>query len=324
MTVTGPDGLLALARGFQESRVLLTGAELDLFTLLSREALGVEALATRLGTDRRALATLLDALAAMAILEKRDGLYRTAPGAACLSAESPDSIHPMLLHAAALWARWTTLTRRVGGSPLPERAPEESLRAFIGAMHVVASPQADRMVAAAGVGSARRLLDVGGGPGTYTMAFLRADAALDATLFDLAPVVEIARERLDGTGLLGRVTLVPGDFEKDELPGGQDLAWLSAVIHQNSPAQNEALFGRIFRALVSGGRLVLRDHVMEPNRTHPRAGALFAVNMLVGTSGGGTYTFDEIKAGLERAGFTRVRLLRSGEQMDALVEAFRP
>jgi hypothetical protein len=324
MTVTGPDELLALARGFQESRVLLTGAELDLFTLLSREPLGVEALATRLGADRRALGTLLDALAAMELLEKRDGRYLTARSATCLSADAPDSIHPMLLHAAALWARWTTLTRRVGGTPLPERAPEESFRAFIGAMHVVASPQADQIVAAAGVGGARRLLDVGGGPGTYTMAFLRADPALSATLFDLPPVVEIAREKLENTGLLARVTFVPGDFEKDELPSGHDLAWLSAVIHQNSSAQNEALFGRIFRALVPVGRLVLRDHVMEPNRTHPRAGALFAVNMLVGTSGGGTYTFDEIRAGLERAGFTRIRLLRSGERMDALVEAFRP
>jgi SAM-dependent methyltransferase len=324
VSVTSPEALLALARGFQESRVLLTGAEFDLFTLLSREALTASEMAGRLGADRRALTTLLDALSAMEVLEKRDDVYRTAPGARCLSADSPDSIHPMLLHAAALWARWTTLTRRVGGTPLPERAADESLRAFIGAMHVVASPQADQIVAAAGVGNARSLLDVGGGPATYTAAFLRADPALVATLFDLPPVIEIARERLVKAGLSGRVTLVPGDFEKDELPKGHDLAWLSAIIHQNGPEQNEALFGRIFRALVPGGRLLVRDHVMEPDRTRPRAGALFAVNMLVGTSGGGTYTFAEIRTGLERAGFTRVRLFQSGQRMDALVEAFRP
>lgn len=324
MSATSPEALLALARGFQESRVLLTGAELDLFTLLSRESLSAPEIAGRLGADRRALTTLLDALAAMELLERREGLYRTAPAAACLSADAPDSILPMLLHAAALWARWTTLTRRVGGTPIPERAPEESLRAFIGAMHVVASPQADRVVAAAGVSGARRLLDVGGGPATYTMAFLAAEPGLSATLFDLPPVVEIARERLAKAGLEGRVTLVPGDFDKDELPAGNDLAWLSAIIHQNSPAQNEALFARIFRALVPGGRLILRDHVMEPDRTRPRAGALFAVNMLVGTSGGGTYTFEEIRAGLERTGFTRIRLIQAGERMDALVEAFKP
>ncbi len=324
MSATSPEALLALARGFQESRVLLTGAELDLFTLVSKESLDAEAIARRIKAEPRATAVLLDALAAMEILEKRDGHYRTAPAAACLSAETPDSIHPMLLHAAALWARWTTLTRRVGGTPLPERHPDESLRAFIGAMHVIGAPQADRIVAAAGATGARNLLDVGGGPATYTAAFLRAEPALVATLFDLPPVIEIARERLAKAGLAARVTLVPGDFEKDDLPPGHDLAWLSAIIHQNSPSQNEALFRRIFHALVPGGRLVLRDHVMEPDRTRPRAGALFAVNMLVGTSGGGTYTFDEIREGLTRAGFSRVGLVRSGERMDALVEAFRP
>ncbi|MFI5180477.1 MAG: methyltransferase [Thermoanaerobaculia bacterium] len=324
MPPLSPDALIALARGFQESRVLLTGAELDLFTLLSREPLGVEALASRLGADRRGLATLLDALAAMEVLEKRDGLYRTASGASCLSADAPDSIHSMLLHAAALWARWTTLTRRVGGTPLHERAPEEGLKAFILAMDVIGAPQAPHLVAAAGISGVRRLLDVGGGPATYTMAFLAASPELSVTLFDLPAVVEIARERLRKAGLLSRVALLAGDFETDELPPGHDLAWLSAIIHQHSPAQNDALYARIFRALVPGGRLLVRDHVMDPSRTHPRAGALFAVNMLVGTAGGGTYTFDEIRDGLSRAGFARVRLLRSGERMDALVEAFRP
>jgi len=324
MAPLSPEALIALARGFQESRVLLTAAEFDLFTLLARQPLTAEAIAARLGADLRAITVVLDALSAMEVLEKKDGLYRTSPSASCLSADAPDSIHPMLLHAAALWARWTTLTKRVGGTPLHERPPAESLRAFILAMHVVGAPKADRIVAEVGVGRARRLLDVGGGPATYTMAFLRADPALVATLFDLPPVIEIARERLSRAGLAGRVTLVPGDFDKDELPEGHDLAWLSAIIHQNSPEQNDALYARIFRALVPGGRLLVRDHVMDGSRTRPRAGALFAVNMLVGTAGGGTYSFEEIRAGLARAGFLRIRLLQSGERMDALVEAFRP
>ncbi len=318
------DALLALSRGFQESRVLLTGAELDLFTLLSKESLTAEAVAERLGADLRALTIELDALAAMGLLVKAGDAYRTSPEASCLSADGPGSIHPMLLHAATLWHRWSNLTRKIGGTPLPDRPPEEATRAFIGAMHVVSAPRANAIVAAVSAGSARRLLDVGGGPGTYTAAFLRAVPKLEATLFDLPFVVEIARERLSAAGLLDRVTLVAGDFEKDSLPAGHDLAWLSAIIHQNGPEQNEALYTRIHRALVPGGRLVIRDHVMEADRTNPRAGALFAVNMLVGTKLGRTYTFDEIRASLERSGFTRVRLIRTGERMDSLVEAFKP
>jgi hypothetical protein len=76
--------------------------------------------------------------------------------------------------------------------------------------------------------------------------------------------------------------------------------------------------------MVSGGRMIVRDHVMESNRIKPEAGAMFAVNMLVNTKGGSTYTFDEIRTWLTEAGFTKVRLLQTGYHMDALVEAFKP
>jgi cyclopropane fatty-acyl-phospholipid synthase-like methyltransferase len=124
--------------------------------------------------------------------------------------------------------------------------------------------------------------------------------------------------------MLDRVRLVPGDFYKDELPGGHDLALVSAIIHQNSPEENVELFGKVLRALVPGGRMIIRDHVMEPSRTEPKDGAIFAVNMLVNTPGGSTYTFDEISNWLEEAGFTEIRFLKAGEHMDALIEAFKP
>jgi hypothetical protein len=114
-----------------------------------------------------------------------------------------------------------------------------------------------------------------------------------------------------------------GDFNKDELPAGHDLALLSAIIHQNGPGENIELFRKAWRAMVPDGRVIIRDHVMKPTRTEPKAGAIFAVNMLVNTSAGSTYTFDEIRNWLEEAGFSEVRLLRDGEHMDALVEAFK-
>jgi len=84
------------------------------------------------------------------------------------------------------------------------------------------------------------------------------------------------------------------------------------------------LFQKVFRALIPGGRIVIRDHVMEPDRTEPKDGAIFAVNMLVNTEGGSTYTYDEIRSWLEEAGFANVRFLKAGEHMDGLVEAFKP
>jgi predicted O-methyltransferase YrrM len=179
-------------------------------------------------------------------------------------------------------------------------------------------------VGAINPGASRVLLDVGGGSGAYTLAFLQAVPEMRGTLFDRPAVVEMARERLSEAGVLNRVRLVSGDFYRDEFPPGHDLAFVSAIIHQNSPEQNLGLFLKVFRALVPGGRIVIRDHVMASDRTCPKDGAIFAVNMLVGTRGGTTYTYEDINDCLTKAGFIRVRLLRSGEHMDGLVEAFKP
>ncbi|OPY92676.1 MAG: Demethylspheroidene O-methyltransferase [Syntrophaceae bacterium PtaU1.Bin231] len=325
----GPNDILRMARGFMESRILLSGAELDLFTLLQHTPLGVEEAARKTGAEPRRLAILLDALAAMGLLVKSGDTYRTADDMVpLLSADSPRSVLPMVLHMVHIWNRWSGLTRILTSGDVPSSGenlfgdPRE-LRAFIGAMNVVAEPMAPGIIEAVAPGRAKRLLDVGGASGTYTIAFLRATPGMKATLFDRPGVIEMARERIRAAGLLDRVDLVAGDFYRDEFPPGHDLAFLSAIIHQNSPAENRDLFGKVFRALEKEGRAVVRDHIMEPDRTRPKEGAIFAVNMLVATSGGGTYTYDEIAQWLRETGFDRVRLVRKGERMDGIVEAVK-
>jgi SAM-dependent methyltransferase len=320
-----PDPLVRLSRAFMEARVLLTGAELDLFTLLAREPRSAAALAAARDWDLRPLAMLLDALVAMELLAKRADVYCCPPEvAARLSAESPESLLASVQHAANLWERWSGLTARVTRGRAPASSEEASTRAFIGAMHAIARPLAPAIVAAVRPAGARRLLDVGGGPGTYTLAFLETVPGLEATLVDVPEVIPLARERISAAGCLGRVTLVPGDYLADPLPGGHDLAWLSAVIHSNSLEQNRILFRAVWSALVPGGRIVIRDHVMSEDRTAPRAGALFAINMLVAGNAGGTYTFQEIAAALTSVGFHDPRLIQAGTAMDALVEARKP
>jgi hypothetical protein len=230
---------------------------------------------------------------------------------------------------ASLWTRWSRLTDIVRGTSDAKEEfhfsrNAEELRAFIGATHVLATPMARRIVAAVNPGFSKALLDVGGESGTYTIAFLRAVPEMKATLFDLPEVIELARERLSNEGLLDRTTLVAGSFYTQEFPGENDLVLISAIIHQNSPEQNLDLYKKVFRSLKRGGRILIRDHVMEPDRIHPRSGAIFAINMPVGTSGGGTYAYEEIAAGLSQAGFSRINLLMQGEHMDGVVEGFRP
>ncbi len=325
-----PEEILRLAQGFMESKILHSAAELNLFTILSQTPLSAAQVAAKIGGDVRALSALMDAVAAMGLLAKQGQTYQCEASASRLLAEnSPDTVLPMVLHMAHLWPRWSRLPDIARGAPAAmeefnfERNDGE-LRAFIGAMHSIGAPLAKQIVASVHAEDSKALLDVGGGSGTYTIAFLRAAPEMKATLFDLPEVVEMARERLTEEGLIDRATLVAGSFYEDEFPGGHDLGLISAIIHSNSFEENLDLYKKTFRALKPGGRILIRDYVMDPDRTHPRDGAVFAINMLVGTPGGGCYTYKEIEEGLSQAGFARVNLLRSGGHMDAVVEAFKP
>jgi hypothetical protein len=330
MSYGSSEEVLRLSQNFMESRIMLSGAELNLFSILNPAPLSAQEVASRIGADLRALIVLLDALSAIGLLVKQRGTYQcTTSVSPFLSEDAPNSVLPMVLHAAHLWQRWSGLTDAVRGTRVSKDGVKssqsaEDLRAFIGAMDVIATPRAREIVAAVNPGSSKTLLDVGGALGTYTIAFLQAVPEMKATLFDKPEVVAMARERLSKAEVLNRVTLVPGDFYQDEFPHGHDLAFVSAIIHQNSLGQNLDLFNKVLRSLNRRGRIIIRDHVMEPDRIHPKDGAIFAVNMLLGTPGGSAYTYEEIKTGLSQAGFTGIHLLKKGEHMDALVEALKP
>ncbi len=330
MSYGSSEEVLRLAQNFMESRIMLSGAELNLFTILNPAPLSAQEVASRIGADLRALTILLDALSAMDLLVKRRGTYQcTTSVSSFLSENAPNSVLPMVLHAAHLWQRWSGLTDVIRATPVSKDAAKsspsaEDLREFIEAMDVIATPRARELVAAVNPGSSKTLIDVGGASGTYTIAFLQAVPEMKVTLFDKPEVIEMARGRLSKAEVLNRVTLVPGDFYQDEFPHGHDLAFVSAIIHQNSLEQNLDLFNKVFRSLNRRGRIIIRDHVMDPDRVHPKDGAIFAVNMLLGTSGGSTYTYEEIKTGLSQAGFTGIHLLKKGEHMDALIEALKP
>jgi hypothetical protein len=131
----------------------------------------------------------------------------------------------------------------------------------------------------------------------------------------------MAQRRISEAGMTNRVDFSAGDFYADALPRGADLAWVGAIVHQNSRAQNRDLFAAIRAALADDGQIIVRDVLMDASRTTPVMGALFAINMLVATEGGGTFTFDELREDLESSGFTDVALLRRDEGMNSVVRA---
>lgn len=317
--------------GFQKARILLTAAEIDIFTILSGQPLTVEEICAIHKFSLRGLTILLDALASMGLLKKNSiGAYSVeSPVRDLMDRNNPGSFLPMALHRARMWRTWSNLTEiiRTGTSrdfiDKKKRTPEE-MEAFIGAMHSIGLEKARKLAQALDLRPYRKMIDVGAASGTYIVSFLRQNDSLRATLFDLPEVIGMAKQKIESEGLSDRVDFVAGDYHRDSFPAGHDLALLSAVIHINSPEANRSLYSRLLRAMVSGGTILIRDFFLDETRTKPAQGAIFAVNMLVATTAGNSYTVKEVFEDLVSCGFIEPRLAIDGPNMEQVIMATRP
>ena len=306
-----PAELFGAARAFMRSRVLLSAVELRLFTLLDAGPQSAAELAAELRADARGVDRLLNALVAMGLLAKSAGRFANGDAAARFLVEGKPGYMGGLKHTAHLYRSWATLTDAVrhGGSVMShgsETWTEEHKEAFIAAMHARGPAAAEATVAALDLARVQRVLDVGGGSGLFSLALARAKAGLRATVFDLPDIVPITRRYVAQEGMSERIDTVAGDYNVDDLPAGFDLVLLSAIVHSCSPAENERLLRKCAAALNPGGQVAVQDHLMSDDRTAPPDGAFFALNMLVNTAGGDTYTFAEIAGWMTAAGLTGV------------------
>jgi predicted O-methyltransferase YrrM len=295
--------LLASIRSFQECRTLLTALELDLFTVTAFGASAGEVAAAR-GADPRAMEMLLNALVALGALAKRDDRFSCTASSLALGPARAG-----LLHTVNRWHTWSSLTACVqsGSTQVQpgERGPEWT-EAFIQAMAARARVQAPETVRLVGCDGVGRMLDLGGGPGIFALAFASANPHLRAEILDLPEVVPMARRNIEEAGLGGQVTARAGDLREPLPAAAYDLILVSAICHMLDEQDNRALFGRLAQGLAPGGRVVIRDFLMDDDRTSPRDGALFALNMLVGTRAGSTYTEAEYRLWLAEAGLGAV------------------
>jgi len=324
--------VLNTVRAFQPACIITAAADLDVFTALKNAPLTASSLSVKLKTDPRATTILLDALTALRLLIKKGDFYSVhAKVAEILTEAGPKSILPAVRHLANCHRRWMQLAQVVKyGRPAERKASirgeAADIASFIGAMDNFSGPIAEEIVRKRLILKSKpltftHLLDIGTGCGTWAIAFLRINPQAKATLFDLPDVIPLTRKYLDDANLTHRVSFIQGDYNQDDLPEGADLAWLSAVTHQNSREGNRALFTKIYNALADNGSFVIRDVVMDPSRTTPVAGALFAINMLVSTESGGTFTFEEFEEDLIAVGFTNIELIYHNEAMNSLIRA---
>lgn len=307
-----PDDLNELLRAYMPSRAMLTALELDIFTAVG-DGSSVEQVAKKIHAAPRSTEMLLNVLTSLKLIEKHNGTFRNTPTSArFFSAASPDDARPGLLHIANIYHRWSTLTDAVlAGTTVATRSRDGRLVIdFIAAMDRNAKERAAAVVKAVSPGAIRRMLDLGGGSGAYSIAFARAVSRLHCEILDLGDVVPLAQKYIRDAGLAERITVREGDMLTAPFGENFDLVLVMAICHMFSPEENRKLFQRAHRALAPGGQIVIQDFVLEADKTAPRAAALFALNMLVGTRAGSTYSEPEYTAWLREAGFADVRRVR--------------
>lgn len=347
MTNPAFDHLRLATASYQESSVLTAAAELDLFTEILKQDNRISAsdLADSLEADSRALTALLDVLAATGYLTKSDQAVDAVYSVEdrfkeLLDSRSSKTFVPMLRHIAAVHRAWTQIAHTVksGCPPVPQGSflgAEQEDVAFIWAMNSIARTLADptvELLKSANVLSFEKedvkFLDVGGASGTYTQAILEAMPKWKGAIFDRPVGIEAAKERFqefeEGRPYRGRVEFFEGNFYRDELPTGFDFVWISAIIHQHGLKESGELFAKAFRAMNSGGKVAVRDFMMNSNRTSPADGAFFGINMLVETETGMVYTFEEVRDLLLEVGFVDVEFAVPAETMSAVVVARKP
>ncbi len=292
--------LRSLWNGFQASRVILTANNFGIFDLLQKPGTAEE-IAGLIKADQRGTGILLDALTGLGLLRKRAGRYGNSNAAKrFLVKGSPYYQGDLIRHADTLWRNWSRLDEVVR-TGIPARAAHDH-ESFIRGMHASAVLRAGKVVAGLDLKGVRNALDLGGGPGTYSIEL--ASKGISVTLFDLPETMPVSREMAREAGVEG-IRFRAGDFLTDDIGGDYDLIFISQVLHSFSPAENIRILEKCGKALRAGGKIAIHEFLVDDTLTRPPHGALFSVNMLVNTEGGRCYAPREIMRWLAAAGFRK-------------------
>lgn len=295
-------------------RVLLVALELDLFTTVGDRSWTIPDLAKELKVSERGLSILCRNLAAVGILQKKGASYKNSRlGATALNADHRAYRGGYLKLIKSHWADWIRLLESVrSGLPIDHDTPDtpDYRRQFTWAMHHRTLEIAPAIAAQIPLAGSQTLLDLGGGPGTYAMAFLAKHPLLRATVCDREAAIEVAKKIADTHKARRRLSYLPLDFSNEPIPGTYDVIWYSNVLHIYSPEENQAIFRRVRAALRPGGRLIIQDAFLHDRKgLYPVEASLFAVSMLLFTRGGNTYSVPETARWLKEAGFVGVKQL---------------
>jgi 2-polyprenyl-3-methyl-5-hydroxy-6-metoxy-1,4-benzoquinol methylase len=293
--------LRAIWSGFRAARVLITANNYRIFDYLVKSQ-SARAISQQLNTDFRATEILLDALTGLGLLKKSANGYKNTPISNRFLVEgSPSYQGDIIKHADTLWKNWSGLDE-VAKTGKPARKAHDH-EAFILGMHNLASLKVKAVIKTVGLKGVKTALDLGGGPGTYSMEM--AKRGVKVTLFDYPETIEIAKRLIEAQKIKG-IRFISGDFTIEDVGKGYDLIFISQILHAYSAEDNLLILKNCAKALNRHGRIVVQEFPISEDRTHPVQSALFSVNMLVNTQAGRCYAPKEIKRWLSKSGLKNI------------------
>ncbi len=315
-----PERILQYAWGFSATAALATAIELDVFTHFARGRHTLEELLQATGSSARGLPMLLAALCAFGLLERKEGGFALgSDSTAFLSKDSPGYLGEFaLFHAREIDQGFQELARCVRtGRPVrsvdkpAEGVPiwHQLVDALFALNHGAARALGEELARVRGRGPLE-VLDVAAGSGVWGIGVAEVLPGARITFQDLAPTLEHTRAQVERHGLGSRASWLPGDLRQTDF-GREcfDLAVLGHICHSEGAAHTQALFARCARALRPGGTLAIAEFLADPERSGPPMPLVFALNMLVHTSEGDTFSPPELARRLEAAGFRDPRTL---------------
>lgn len=304
-----PQRIFEIAQGFMASKHLFAASQLGVFEALGEGPVDLAGLAARLGLTPRTARISADAMVALGLLEREGENYANTPIAATfLSGATPADFRPLL----KFWDRlsypvWEDLAGALGrGRPVREiydRIDDEVLTLLSDGVAAATAPAAHALPQAAGLPRGSRVLDIGGGTGSWSIALAASDPDLSATVYELPDFVAMARAHLSATPYANRLDAHAGDVLTEDLPGGYDAFLLANVVHLFERGTNQAILRRIRAAADPGARLLIADFWTDPTHTQPLAAALMAGEFAINVKDGDVYSADEAAAWLRATGW---------------------
>jgi SAM-dependent methyltransferase len=295
--------VLQLLSGYQQSAVLIAAHALGVFPEIQKRPQVAADVARHCGLDPRGAELLLDALVAHGVLNRHGSTYVLPREIAPYLIPGPVGDASGMVEAAAeLYDVWGDLPRAIREGTPRHRLSTDALltgdpsrvRRYIRAVHTVSREAAERLTELAPLLPGSSFLDVGGGSGVFGAEYARRTPDLQATLFDLPPTIEVAREILRAEGYEDNVMFHPGDYRSDPLPGPVDTLLLSNVLQTESEEQALGILHKAWEAIRPGGTLLIHGTMPDSSGSLSSNTALFALRMYLIFDGGRAWSVEQV------------------------------